>query len=206
MAAAAVAAPSATRLVCGTICTLQARLGTRARIAALDVTKTHLGLALSDVERTRAAPFGVLRRSESATTDARILKSAFMRANEAGLGKLDVAALVVASPPGVVPSEYVRELLADPDLLPGVQSILYYSEAHAVVRAVNASVDIAKAVETLQDRRESRKRHRFAVAMYPDIEPADFRTDRAARARISATDVLQAALEDLARLPAADGS
>lgn len=200
--AAAAARGAVPRMVCSTLETLRARLGSQSRIAALDVTPTHVSLAVSDASRTSAAPLGVMRRTASPAADARILAGALSR----GDPELRVGALVVGSPPGSPPADYVGELLTEAKLLPDAESVLYYSEAAAVLRAARNAADAAAAAEKALPGRETRKRGRFETAMFPDIEAESVRADRGARARVSATEILQAALDDLARLPAdADG-
>lgn len=190
------ATPAATkRLVCSTLRTLASRLPVNTRIAALDVSPTHLSVALSDSALTSAHPFGVLRRGANARTDSKILTSVFDRLD------FSISALLIGTPPHGPPTDYVNELLSNSALLPDTNSLLYYSEPAAVVHAVQGAYDVRNAAKLLANRKESRKRHRFAAAMFPDLNPASLDLPQSARARISATDILQAVLDEFAQLP-----
>lgn len=213
MAAAAAAAASASaatrRLVCGTLGTLSARLPPGSRLLAFDVSGTHLSVAVSDTSLRQAAPFGLLRRSATARRDGAVLRSAFEHPDagaEAG-AEADHAALrgiVVGCAPGPAAlqrtSAYVLELLSNEDLLPDVDSLLFYSEAAALRHAARRASDVYAAAQLLTDAAESRKPPRFEAAMYHPLDDAELRSERSVRASISAADILQAALDDLARL------
>jgi hypothetical protein len=194
-------------IICQNISTMAGRLAPGARVAALDISPTHLTIAVSDRGRRQAAPFGVLARSGSVTDDARALARAITRANATDpSGSFDIAGLVVGAPPNA-PAEfsYVDGLLLhgadDEEVIapfPGLDGILFYSEAEAVARAVTGVEDLVRGVELLPERLETRKFGRFATAMHPRVMANDVVDGRTVRARISASEVLQAVLDDLA--------
>lgn len=214
MAASRVATPGTAswfeRLVCGSTGALATRLRPGARIASLDMSPTHVSLAVSDRERGKAVPFGVLARMSSPALDARTMLPAMRRADAMELsGSLDVQALIVGVPPvTAAPFDYVRELLREGEesseegttLFPGLAAVLFYSEVDAVLRAVKAQAEYSRAVSMLPLTLESRKLKRHAAAMNPKVSPEDLVANRASRARVSASEVLQAVLDDINRL------
>jgi hypothetical protein len=197
------------KLLCGSVADLASRLRPRTRIAGLDITQTHLSISVSDRDRRQAVPFGVLARCGSATDDARALSRAIAHAHTADpRGSLDLAALVVGAPPGEEAGfEYVEALMRhgedDEEIVPpfpGLDGILFYSEAEAVRRALLGVEDFVRGVKLLPPRLESRKFGRFDTAMNPAVDATELVDDLSARARISASEVLQAVLDDLARV------
>jgi hypothetical protein len=176
------------------------------RLAALDISPTHLSIAVSDRDRRQAAPFGVLARSGTVKDDARFLARAIAHANAADpSGAFDIAALVVGAPPGVPAEfEYVDGLLLhgteDAEIIapfPDITGVLFYSEAEAVARAIAGAEDFARSLRLLPERLETRKFGRFATAMHPTVGASEVIDGRAVRARISASELLQVVLDDL---------
>ncbi len=189
------AAAAAGRLTCSTLRTLAARLPASTRLSCIDVTPTHISLALSDDNLRHATPFGVLARTSSAAKDASILVSATSSLPP-------IHGVIVNTPPGAANrvATYVKELLADSRLLPHANSLLFYSESVALLRAVNSAVDVHSAASDLTDAAESRRISAFDNAMYGRVDNVELPTDRPSRAKISAAEVLQACLDDLARI------
>lgn len=156
------ALPAALRgLAVPSVAALRARLPLRGPLLGLDVTSTHVGAALSDGNRTSAAPFGALARSTPAL-DARTLRLALAApathpalSRRGAVGTLDSAdepaaaivpaALVVGVPPGdgaaADVAAYVADLVgASPGPFPGLAAVLFWEEAD-VVRRVLPAVD-----------------------------------------------------------------
>lgn len=209
MAAAALSsAPAPLRsLLCSSAAALSSRLAPFQRVAGLDITPTHLSVSVSDRSRRAAAPFGVLARSGTASEDARALARAISHAHAADpRGSLDLAGLVVGAPPGGrAEFDYVEALLAhgvgdDEVIRPfgDVGAVLFWSEAEALRRAATGIDDFVDAVHALPPRLETRKFGRFDRAMTPKLDPALLEKDLAARARISASELLQSVLDDMA--------
>lgn len=92
---------------------------------------------------------------------------------------------------------YVQDLLQEDGLFPGLRGVLFYSETHAVRHAVDAQRDYKEAVNILPVKLESRKLRRFAAAMNPKVGPEEVEYGFESRARISASEILQAVLDDL---------
>lgn len=186
-AAAAAAKPKLQNLICRTVPSFRHILPADTRVAALDVTRRHVSIALSDPSRTRAAPFGVLSRINP-TADARLLQPA--------LEPLSISGLIIGVSPSTTPDiQFIEELIAN-ETLPDLHGILFYSEAHALKRAISACDDFVDASKMLPQL-ETRKRGRFIDAMNPRVSHDDLETGFRTRATISATEILQAALEDL---------
>lgn len=203
--------------VCGSIEAFSARLGEGARVAALDLSDAHVSVAVSTRDRTEAAPFGVLARSNTVEQDGRLLARAFRHTSYTEPAEpLDVEGLVVGlAPPSVSDNkdsheavfDYVRGLLdygrSDPEIhvpLPGLQAVLFYSEAEALRRSIQALEDYAAGIAALPGSLErSRPRAKFE-ALYPTLSADDLKIDHAARARLSASELLQAALDDMERV------
>jgi hypothetical protein len=204
-------------LLCGSVSALSSRLKAQSRVVALDITPTHVAIAVSDRDRRRAAPFGVLSRSGDMVNDARSIARAFTHANKLDpAGSLNVAALVVGTHPTPqnehAPFEYVGGLLAhganDPDVnppFPEVESVLFYSEAAAVERAVSSADDVVRALSLLADNLESRKFNRYATAMHPRPSAETLRNGIENRAHISASEILQVVLDEMAERTATVG-
>lgn len=188
----------------------------QSRIMALDVTSTHISLAVSDVTGEKAAPFGVLARTKSPTVDAKLLSKAFENVEKFDNSSLFVSALIISVPPSPQNAKlaisYAQDLVdarlgtsteeAQPgeicnSLFPNLQACLLFSEAHALLKAVRAHHDYVDAVTKLPVRLESRRRSRFETAMNPKVAAEDLRIDLSVKARISASEVLQAVLDDL---------
>ena len=186
---------TAARHICNTLQTLSSRLPRATRLSCIDVSRTHISLALSDDTLQNATPFGVLRRTSSASQDASILVSATCSLPP-------IHGVIVNTPPGAVNevAKYVQELLADMRLLPHAKSLLFYSETAALLRSVNSAVDVHSAASALSDAHESRRISTFDNAMYGRVDNIQLATERSARARISAAEVLQACLDDLVRI------
>jgi hypothetical protein len=198
------------RLLCGSVSALSSRLQARSRVVALDITPTHVNIAVSDRDRRRAAPFGVLARSGDMFNDARSIARAFSHANRLEpSGSLNVGALVVGVHPTAhreyAPFDYVGGLLAhgadDPEVnppFPEVEAVLFYSEAAALERAVSSADDIVRALSLLEDNLESRKFNRYATAMHPRPSAETLSAGVENRALISASEILQVVLDEMA--------
>lgn len=194
-------------LLCKSVSSLAKRLRPRTRVAGLDISPTHLSIAISDRERREAAPFGILCRSGDAAHDARSLARAIRHADrlEPG-GSLGLAALVVGSARGAqVESEYVEKLIRhgedDEEVIPpfaNLDGVLFYSEAEALRRAIIGMEDFKRGVQLLPPRLETRKFGPAHTAMNPRPDPEDLKDGIAVRAQIGASEVLQAALDDIA--------
>lgn len=208
VAAATLRAPFAyNKLLCDSVGTLRSRLRPFSRVAGLDISRTHISVAISDRDRRRAAPFGILARSENPADDARSLARAITHVHTTDpRGSLDLAALVVGAPPGEQAAfDYVEGLLQygendDEVIKPflSLEGILFYSEAETLKRAIADVEDFVDGVRSLPPRLETRKFGRFDRAMTPKIDPSLLENDLAARARISASEVLQSVLDDMA--------
>lgn len=200
VAKAAVESAPVERLICATLRTFASRVRPGVRIAGMDVTDSHISLALSDVSHRDAMPFGLLARTGDTKIDSRILQSAMKRAAELEQAPIDVCAIVVGAPPGSPPVQYLLQLLNNDQLFPALDSIMFYREAHVVTRAVNAQFDTQRAIELLPPNLENKKRKVHATAMNPKVSVEQLRTDRESRASVSATEILQAALDDISQL------
>lgn len=211
--------PTLESLLCRNVASLHRVLQPNMRIASLDITQTHVSMALSDVRLGTAAPFGVLARTKSATVDGKLLTSALKKAEEMNESSLDIGGLVIGVPPtndGKTRAiSYTRQLLLQDDgdgsddsnsdsnsntLFPDLKGCLFYSEAHALWHALQAHRDFTDAIRVLPDRMESKRRSHFDVAMYPVITKDDLVDDPSTKARISASDILQAVLDDMSAL------
>lgn len=165
---AASALPPALRgLAVSSVAALRARLPLRGPLLGLDITPTHVGAALSDGERTTAAPFGALARSAPAL-DARTLRLALAApathpalSRRGAVGALDStdnpaaaivpAALVVGVAPGggaaADVAAYVADLVgASPEPFPGLVAVLFWEEADIVQRVLPAVDDYEAAM------------------------------------------------------------
>lgn len=166
---AASALPPALRgLAVSSVAALRARLPRRGPLLGLDITPTHVGAALSDGDRTTAAPFGALARSAPAL-DARTLRLALAApatqpALSRRVGAADAldsaddptaaivpAALVVGVPPAAAAAADVAAYVADlvgawPEPFPGLAAVLFLEEADVVRRVLPAVDDYAAAM------------------------------------------------------------
>lgn len=212
MSAAAVSASRAPlqQLVHRSLPSLRHKLTPTSRLASLDITPTHVTLAISNRLRDTAFPFGMLARTSKPSADALILSHALARAEAVSdpPAALDVHALVVGLPPASESSAsslvpYLAELLQEEALLPDLQAVLFYSEAHALSAALRAHADFLDALAELPVRLETRKLQRFDAAMNPKVPREQLEQGLDSKARIAATDVLQAVLDDLSRDQAA---
>ncbi|CDF36363.1 unnamed protein product [Chondrus crispus] len=212
MSAAAVSASRAPlqQLVHRSLPSLRHTLTPNSRLASLDITPTHVSLAISNRLRDTAFPFGMLARTSKPSADALILSHALAHAEAVSdpPAALDVHALVVGLPPASESSAstlvpYLAELLQEEALLPDLQAVLFYSEAHALSAALRAHSDFLDALAELPVRLETRKLHRFDAAMNPKVPREQLEQGLDSKARIAATDVLQAVLDDLNRDQAA---
>jgi hypothetical protein len=195
-------------LVCGSVAAFASRLQSQFRVVALDVTSTHVGVAVSDRDRRRAAPFGILARSGSVSHDARSLARAFAHANrEDSEGSLNVGGLIVGTPPHAHDHfEYIDGLIQhgadDTEIVPPfpeLSGVLFYSEAAALERTLAAADDIVRAMSLLPERLETRKFNRYATAMHPRVSSDDLNNDAQSRARIAASDILQVVLDEMSQ-------
>lgn len=200
------AVPLLDLLVVQSTTALRQALPAGAPLAALDVTPTHISLAQSDPSRSTAAPLGVLARTDTPSIDARILSSALSRASNLDEHAGRAAGLVVVSPPlhrdDVV--TYARELLVrhHPEddqrtLWPGLKAVLFFSEAHVLRRSLLQRDDYARALKLLPSHIERPVRNRFDRAMLPPMSADELEDDVSTRARMSASEVLQAVLDDM---------
>lgn len=139
-------------------------------------------------------PFGILARL-SPTADPVILQSAFGKVEEA----LDISALIVGVSPDREPDMELIDALVEKDVFPDLYGVLFYSEAHALQRAVASQRDFVDAMQMIPERLETRKQKRFAAAMNPKIAKEELMMSHGTRAQISATEILQAVLQDLQR-------
>jgi len=192
------------RLICSTMSTLKARLNPDSRLLGLDVTRTHLSISISDSTRQRASPYGVIRRSTvGPQRDAAILRSVISKHSGDDKVLFDaIHGVIIGAESSTLSTSaaYVRDLFSDPQLLPSLHSFLYYSEAACVVRATNSARDVLEATQVLSALKEKRKvPSKFDRAMYASLGECS-EIPRAQRARISSSEILQAALDDLARL------
>lgn len=123
-----------------------------------------------------------------------------------------VEALVVGAPPQAGATDHVAEYAAAmlgqaprgadddaPAVLPGLRAALFYSEAHALHRALAAHADVAGAAARLPLRGERVRVRAFERAMHPIVEAGALQAGYAARGRISASEVLQAVLDEMER-------
>lgn len=210
-AAAAAPLSAATRpplqqLLHRTLPSLRHSLTPTSRLAAIDVTPTHINLAISNPVRDTAFPFGLLTRTAKPSADARILASSFARAETFAdpPHPLQVHALVVGLPPASEPGadavvSYVDQLLREDSLLPALKGVLFFSEAHALASALKGHHDFVHALESIPPRLESRKLKRFDAAMNPKVPSDQLQTGFHVSARIAATEILQAVLDELTR-------
>lgn len=203
-AASATVRPSLQSLLYRSIPSLRHSLTPSSRLASLDVTPSHVSIALSNRDRDTAFPFGLLARTSKPSADALILSSALRLAESRDPGQpLNVHALVVGLSPTDGEADnvvnYVHHLLEEDDLFPGLRGVLFYSETHAVRHAVDAQRDYKEAVKSLPVKLESRKLPRFAAAMNPKVGPEEVQYTFESRATISASEILQAVLDDLKR-------
>lgn len=193
-------------LVCRSISSFRGAISPSTRIAALDLSPSHISLAISDRDQKEAYPFGVLCRAKSADTDARILTSAFKFAAERDeQGSLDVTGLIVGVSPQIESEQiisYTATLLDAKtvegdlvDLFPGLKAVLFYSEPHALVHAIKQQEDYVQAIGLLPDKLETRRFQRFSMAMNPKVKQEDLVYDRDTKARISSNEILQAVLD-----------
>lgn len=174
------------------------------RLVGIDVTQTHISLAISDRSQQTAVPFGILARTAKPSADALILHSAFQHAaNHDPKADLAISGIVVGvSPDTNAPHpEYIDTLISGSDqkgpFFPDLAAVLFYSEAHALTRALHAYDDFLDSVHLLPRNLESRKLKRFAAAMDPKIPPEELQTGPAATAHTSTSDILQAVLDDM---------
>lgn len=207
------------RLLCSSISALHHAILPKSRIMALDITSTHVSLAISDTTREKAIPFGILSRTKSHDVDAKLFSRAFANVSKLDNKQFSISALIVSVPPieqsAMQAVSYARNLidarLDDSNklegqgermdvLFPDLRACLLYSEPHALLRAVRGHSDYIDAVAKLPPRLESRRRSRFENAMNPKMEVQDLVNDQSVKARISASEVLQAALDDLAAI------
>lgn len=194
-------------LICSSVAGLAQRLRPQERLAALDVTATHVSFAVSDRSQRHAAPFGVLARTGDMRIDARSIARAMTHANSfEPTGKLDLCALVVgAAPDEAVPFEYLDGLLRhgldDKEVIPpfpDLKAVLFYSEVEAIERALTDLNDYTRAIRLLPERQESRKFGRFQTAMHPVVKCDELNVGATARARLACSEILQAVLDDMA--------
>lgn len=206
------------RLLCPSVSALHQALSPRSRIMALDITSTHVSLAVSDIMREKAIPFGILCRTNSHHVDAKLFSSAFDNVSKLDNTPLSVSALVISIPPTERSAAqavcYARDLIdSSPrlsqleteeqkmdSLFPDLRACMLYSEAHALLKAVRGHRDYVDAVAKLPVRLESRRRSRFENAMNPKVAVEDLVDDQSVKLRISASEVLQAVLDDLASI------
>lgn len=207
------------RLLCPSISALHQSIVPQSRIMAVDVTPTHVSLAVSDPAREKAIPFGILSRTKNHLVDAKLFSSAFANVEKLDNTNFFVSALIVSVPPiehsAMQAISYARDLIdthpnatiaADTEgqenntdmLFPDLRACMLYSEAHALLRAVRGHRDYIDAVAKLPVRLESRRRSRFENAMNPKMAVEDLVDNQSVKARISVSEVLQAALDDLA--------
>jgi hypothetical protein len=201
------------KVLCDSVRSLSSRLKPLTRVASLDISPMHLSIAISDRDRRRAMPFGILARSGNVSDDARALARAISHAHTTDpRGSLDLAAIVVGAPPGERAAfNYVEDLLRygenDTEVIqpfPNLDGVLFYSEAETLRRAIADVDDFVSSVERLPSRLETRKFGRFDRAMTPKVDPSDLVNDVSARARISASEILQAFLDDAASSESSD--
>lgn len=187
-------------LLCHTINDLRSRLTLSSRLLSLDLTPTHLNLAVSDSTNTIAVPFGLLTRTPKPQADAKILASAFQYTKDDHNPMLQIHALVVNIPPlhAAPIFSYVDKILQIQGVLDDLKGVLLYSEAHVVKKLVPEQHELASAVRALPEGLDKARRGRFVEAMYPRI--ADI-NDRAHlhkdHARLAASEVLQTVLNEL---------
>lgn len=199
-------------LICRSTEALRAALKSNWRLAALDVTKSHISISVSDRSLTQAFPFGILARTAEPHVDAKILTSAFRFGDKYDDDGLQIGGLVVGvSPEANETIDYTKQLLEDQvtdelesateeeALFPGLKGVLFYSEAHVLQSAIRAQQDFITAIEKIPPRLETRKQKRFAAAMNPRVPPESLVRTASSRARISATEILQAVLDDIHR-------
>lgn len=179
----------------------------QSRVACVDLSPTHVHVAVSDVSRGQAAPFGVLCRTSSVRADAMLLSSAFARAAElsqaptvpirspeprdmpphyyadaaANVPPFEVAGLVLSvRPPAADQAPALLDLaaaLVDQQALPGLRAAVLFSEAHAWRYALARANDVAHAIRLLPPKTETNRRHRFDDAMFPVVGPDDLLKD-----------------------------
>lgn len=211
------------RLLCPSIPALHQAIVPQSRIMAVDVTSTHVSLAVSDPAREKAIPFGILSRTKSPLVDAKLFSSAFANVEKLDNTNIFISALIVSISPiersAMQAISYARDLIdtrpnatnaADANaegqenntdtLFPDLRACMLYSEAHALLKAVRGHRDYIDAVAKLPVNLESRRRSRFENAMNPKMAVEDLVNNQSVKARISASEVLQAALDDLASL------
>lgn len=194
------------RLVQTSIAALRHHVTPTSRLVALDITPTHISLALSDRTQQQAVPFGILARTAKVSADAKILASAFsairQHAPEEDHQQLPIHALVVGVSPDRpdVSIDYTRELMHHQTFFPHLNAILFYSEAHALQHSIHAQRDLINALRLLPDDLETRKLKRFTAAMNPPTAKQQLLDDVSSRAQLGPTDILQAVLRDLNQL------
>lgn len=197
------------RLLCRSVQALAKRIRPQTRLVALDITPTHVSLAVSDRLQRNAAPFGVLARSGEVHIDARSISRAVRHANALEeKGSLDLCAIVVGSAPDEpAPFEYVDGLLRhgldDEEVIrpfPDLDAVLFYSEAEALRRALTDLDDFVRALKILPGLRERRKLSRFQTAMNPVVKEEEIVLEGQTRTRLACSELLQAVLDDLTAL------
>lgn len=201
--------PTLDSLLCRSVASMHRQMHPGKRIASMDVTNTHISLALSDESRRSAIPFGILNRTRSVTADAKILSSAIEKAAQFDRAPLQITGLVIGIPPTTQEENevltYTRHLLEDntgkvDSLFPDLKACLFYSEAHALVRAISDHRDFIEAIKILPTKLETKRESLFDLAMFPKVAPEDVLDDVSVKARISTSEVLQAVLDDLSKL------
>lgn len=201
--------PTLDSLLCRSLPALYQQLTPGRRIASLDVTSSHISIALSDETRRSAAPFGILARTKNASIDAKILTSAMTKVSEFEKSPLQITGLIIGVPPISGDQEavvtYARALLKQnvglPDVLfPDLKACLFYSEAHALLRAVSGHRDYINAMRLLPPNLETKKLRRIEAALYPKVPTEELIDDMSVEARISASEILQAVLDKLESL------
>lgn len=188
--------PVLSSLLCRTVPQLRSRLSPGSRIAAVDVTSTHLSVSISDASRESAYPFGILARTPKLSADARILAAAFKQAGD----NLNLQGLVVNVSAGDDGEEGVAYLEGVLDENAGgleeVRGVLFWSEAETLRRSLGRTEDVMEVMKHLK-REKWNKMRRYVGAMHPSVKGVQAEQKWEMRANVSVTETLQVVLEQL---------
>ena len=197
-------------LVCPTLQSFANVLDPNQRLVGLDISPTHLSLSMSSYDQTRAYPWAIITRADNAHADASILEKGIREAEKMQGGTyLNITGLVVGWNSGGDDSEagnYLKELVEYTDSMEGrrnfesLAGILFYNEELVIKRCRQMLKDFRKAASRIPERVERRRNVKYLLAMNPRELTDDEQLMSEVKMKLSASDILQAALDDLNRL------
>lgn len=206
--------PSFASLVCPTLRSFSSVLQAKHRLVGLDISATHLSVSMSNREKTRAYPWGIITRAKNPDVDASILMDGVKEAERLeGGALLNIGGVVIGWGRGEGDKELgdylqrVMEWTNEGDeggdgrqIFQGLKGVMFYDQKAIVDRCKDQLLDFRNAASIIPENVERRRKVRYKLAMNPRELSQDEKLMSNAESRISASDILQAALDDLSFL------